>query len=112
MMARIVNLEDFLIRYPIQKMNLARVNFKVEDSLTWNNHVWSLAINDGIVDLKVNDELKPDFELTIQSLTKAMFGYRSLNSLLKFGLIKGDTEKIADLSSLFVQEKPQLIDYF
>ncbi len=112
MMARIVNLEDFLKRYPIQKMNLARVNFKVEDSLTWNNHVWSLAINDGIVDLKVNDELKPDFELTIQSLTKAMFGYRSLNSLLKFGLIKGDTEKIADLSSLFVQEKPQLIDYF
>ena len=112
MMARIVNLEDFLKRYPIQKMNLARINFKVEDSLAWNNHTWSLAINDGIVDLKVADELKPDLELTIQNLTKAMFGYRSLDSLVNYGLIKGDIEKISDLSSLFVQEKPQLIDYF
>ena len=58
------------------------------------------------------DELKPDLELTIQNLTKAMFGYRSLDSLVNYGLIKGDVEKISDLSSLFVQEKPQLIDYF
>ena len=41
-----------------------------------------------------------------------MFGYRSLDSLVNYGLIKGDVEKISDLSSLFVQEKPQLIDYF
>lgn len=112
MMARIVNLENFLNRYPIQKMNLARINFKVEDSLAWNNHVWSLAINDGVVDLKVADELQPDFSLTIQNLTKAMFGYRTLDSLADFGLVKGDKEKISILSELFVNEKPQLIDYF
>ncbi|KRO00168.1 GNAT family N-acetyltransferase [Companilactobacillus kimchiensis] len=112
MMARIVNLEDFLKRYPIKKMNLAKIYFKVDDTLEWNNHTWELSINDGIVDLKIADDKKDDFEVSIQSLTKAMFGYRSLNSLAKYGFIQGDLGKIKALDEVFVHEKPQLIDYF
>lgn len=112
MMARIVNLEDFIRRYPIQKMNLAKVFFKVNDSLDWNNHTWSLAINDGIVDLEIADGEGEDLELDIQSLTKAMFGYRSLSSLAEYGVIQGDKDKILQLDDIFVNIKPQLIDYF
>ncbi|WP_177163329.1 sterol carrier protein domain-containing protein, partial [Oenococcus oeni] len=53
-----------------------------------------------------------DLELTIQTLTKAMFGYRNLNSLADYGAVKGDLSKINSLSKVFVSERPQLIDYF
>lgn len=112
MMARIVNLQDFLQRYPVKKMNLAKVCFKVDDFLDWNAHTWMLTITDGIVELRIADDQKADFELSIQDLTKAMFGYRSLNSLAKYGIIDGDLDKINELDGVFVHQKPQLIDYF
>ncbi|CAJ1190247.1 GNAT family acetyltransferase [Companilactobacillus crustorum] len=112
MMARIVNLKDFVSRYPVQKMQLAKIYFRVEDSLEWNQHTWALAINDGIVDFKIADGHKADLELDIQDLTKAMFGYRTLNSLAEYGRIKGEQDKISALNQIFVKNKPQLIDYF
>jgi len=51
-------------------------------------------------------------ELSIQSLTKAMFGYRSLESLANYGFVKGNDAKVSALGNVFVQVKPQLIDYF
>lgn len=112
MMARIVDLEDFLLRYPVKKMNLAKVYFKVNDFLEWNDHTWALSINDGIVDLQIADGEGEDFEISIQDLTKAMFGYRSLNSLAKYGFISGDQAKINELNNVFVHQRPELIDYF
>lgn len=112
MMARIVNLEDFLKRYPIQVDSLEKIYFKVKDTLEWNDHTWALAINNGKVELSNADGEGADLELTIQTLTKAMFGYHNLNSLADYGLVKGDLSKINGLSKVFVSEKPQLIDYF
>lgn len=112
MMARIVNLEDFLSRYPVKKMNLAKIYFKVTDSLAWNAHTWVLSISDGIVKVAIADDQVADFELSIQDLTKAMFGYRNLNSLANYGFVKGNQEKISQMNDVFVQVKPQLIDYF
>lgn len=112
MMARIVDLEDFIKRYPVQTKNLSKIYFKVEDDLEWNNHTWSLEINDGIVDLKNVDGEGADLELTIQTLTKAMFGYRNLESLAEYDFVEGDSIKIKQLDTAFVNEKPQLIDYF
>ncbi len=112
MMARIVDLEDFVKRYPIQRKNLSKIYFKVEDTLEWNDHTWSLEINDGVVDFQNADGEGANLELSIQNLTKAMFGYRSLNSLAEYGAIKGDLNKINELNDVFVHEKPQLIDYF
>lgn len=112
MMARIVNLKDFIERYPIQKDNMERICFKVEDTLEYNDHIWSLRINNGVVDLQITDDFKADFTLTIQTLTKAMFGYRNLNSLFESGYIEGDFDKVNKLNDIFVYDKPQLIDYF
>lgn len=112
MMARIVNLEDFMKRYPLQEQNLSKIFFKVEDSLEWNDHTWSLEINDGEIKFENADGEGADLEMTIQTLTKAMFGYRSLNSLNEYGFVKGDPDKIKQLDQIFVHERPQLIDYF
>ncbi|ABJ56318.1 GNAT family N-acetyltransferase [Oenococcus oeni] len=112
MMARIVNLGDFLQRYPIQVNSLEKIYFRVKDTLEWNDHTWALEINDGKVKLSDADGEGADLELTIQTLTKAMFGYRNLNSLADYGAVKGDLSKINSLSKVFVSERPQLIDYF
>lgn len=112
MMARIVELSDFMGRYPVQVSVLPKIYLKVTDELSWNNHVWKLSIENGIVGFSIADDATPDMEMTIQDLTKAMFGYRSLKSLRKYGRITGDDKKIGLVSDVFVQEKPELIDYF
>ncbi|WP_334352430.1 GNAT family N-acetyltransferase [Companilactobacillus sp. HBUAS56257] len=111
MMARIVNLEDFFTRYPVQN-DLDEVFIKVEDTLEWNAHTWKISVRDRKVTIKIADGEAANIELTIQNLTKAMFGYRSLESLADYGFIKGDTKKIQDLDKVLVQKKPELIDYF
>lgn len=111
MMARIVNLEDFFTRYPVQN-DLDEVFIKVEDTLEWNAHTWKISVRDRKVTIKIADGEAANIELTIQNLTKAMFGYRSLESLDDYGFIKGDTKKIQDLDKVLVQKKPELIDYF
>jgi len=112
MMARIVDLNDFIKRYPVQTLVMPKVYFKVNDDLEWNNHIWQLSIENGVVSFEVADDETPDMELSIQTLTKAMFGYRSLNSLQTFGYVIGDPEKVDQLNDVFVKEKPELIDYF
>ena len=112
MMARIVDLNDFMKRYPVQTLVMPNIYFKVSDDLEWNNHIWQLSIENGVVSFEISDEETPDMEMTIQTLTKAMFGYRSLNSLFELGVVTGDSEKIDQLNDVFVNEKPQLIDYF
>lgn len=112
MMARIVNLEDFLKRYPLQQQDLDKVFFKVNDTLEWNDHTWSVEVKDGKINVENADGEGVDLELSIQTLTKAMFGYHSLNSLAELGQVKGDLNKIESLDKLFWHEKPQLIDYF
>ncbi|MFC6176100.1 enhanced intracellular survival protein Eis [Companilactobacillus huachuanensis] len=112
MMARIVDLSDFVKRYPVQTLVMSKVYFKVNDDLDWNNHTWRLSIENGVVSFEIADDETPDMELTIQTLTKAMFGYRSLDSLFEYGYITGDSEKVDQLNEVFVKEKPQLIDYF
>lgn len=112
MMARIVDLNDFMKRYPVQISVLPKTYLKITDDLDWNNHVWKLSIENGIVNFEIADEATPDMEMTIQTLTKAMFGYRSLRSLRKYNRITGNSEKVNLLNDVFVQEKPQLIDYF
>ena len=112
MMARIIDLEAFINRYPTVVLTLPKINFKVDDSLEWNDHVWSLSIENGIPKLTKADGEEFDFELSIQTLTKALFGYRDLNSSFKYGAITGNIEKIDQMNDILVKDKPQLIDYF
>lgn len=112
MMARIVDLENFIKRYPVQELTMPKVNLKVNDKLEWNDHTWALEVENGQVSFSIADGEEIDLELSIQDLTKAMFGYRSLNSLYEFGYIKGNADKIDTLNDLLIHDKPELIDYF
>ncbi|WP_125764200.1 GNAT family N-acetyltransferase [Companilactobacillus hulinensis] len=111
MSARIVNLKSFIKKYPFIKHNLDPVVINVSDTLDWNNQKWLLSINNGNIKFEKTNE-PSNIQLDITTLTKAMFGIRSLDSLAHYGYVKGDATSIDALSNAFVTEKPQLRDYF
>lgn len=113
MMARIVDVADFLQRYPYQISDLAPVTIGIQDDFIPDNAgVWQLAIDDGQVSFNKADQLTPQVQLTIQQLVKATFGVRSLRDLYSLGLIDGDAYTITSLSDAFLAQQTQLYDYF
>ncbi|MFC6177320.1 sterol carrier protein domain-containing protein [Companilactobacillus huachuanensis] len=85
---------------------------EVNDSLSWNNHIWVLSVKNGVVSLEKSDKEIPEVIVDIQTLTKAMFGYQSLSDSFKIGNVLGNTDEIETLDKLFVHKKAQLKDFF
>lgn len=112
MMARIVDLDDFLRRYPYQTKTLAPVSWTVADAnLPANAGRWTLAIENGQAtvthDPAVNDDAA---DLTIQQLTKALFGATRLKTLQETG--QATVGDALGLDAALVHERPEFIDYF
>lgn len=112
MMVRIINLEAFVKNYPTAVADLKNVKIKVDDDLIWNNHIWNLNINNREVNFKIENDKNYDIELNIQTLTKVMFGYQSLQDLYLIGEVSGDLSKIKQLDSIFIKEKSQVSNEF
>ncbi|MDN7044015.1 GNAT family N-acetyltransferase [Lactiplantibacillus plantarum] len=115
MMARIVDLYDFIKRYPFLT-DIQPIRLAVSDAtLPANQGIWSLTRHNGQVTLnRVSDQLTgpADIQLTIQQLTTACFGTQSLARAYQHGLITGDVNAINRLDTSLVKERPALIDYF
>ncbi|WP_204122588.1 GNAT family N-acetyltransferase [Lacticaseibacillus mingshuiensis] len=112
MMARIVDVADFLQRYPYQVSDLAPVVIGIKDDyVPENNASWELAIDDGRVHLAKTDQ-QPAVVMTEQQLVKASFGVRPLREAYQLGLVDGDAFAAANLSDVFMQTQGQLYDYF
>ncbi|WP_461215047.1 GNAT family N-acetyltransferase [Lacticaseibacillus sp. GG6-2] len=113
MMARIVDVQDFMQRYPYQVSDLAPLIFAISDDfIPENSGLWQLAIDDGKVGFKAVTEGTPAVKLSEQQLVKATFGVRSLRDAYSLGLIDGDAYTIAAISDIFINHQTQLYDYF
>lgn len=116
MMARIVLLHDFIKKYPFTGTDLAPIRLAVtDDTLAQNQGIWDLRLIAGKVTLNrlTTDLTKPSaLQLSIQQLTKALFGTRSLTSAWQHGQLTGDLSAAQRLDAVLVHEKPALIDYF
>lgn len=113
MMARIVDLADFLARYPYQTDELATVTIDVtDDFLPVNSGLWQISLHDGQPTITKLATGTADITVTIQNLTKALMGYRSLTSLAQYGQIEGQPTAIQQLDQAISHEKPMLWDYF
>ena len=113
MMARIVDVADFLQRYPYQASDLAPVVMQINDDfIPENTGLWQLQIDDGTTQLTKLTQGEPMVTLSEQELVKASFGVRSLRSAYTLGLVDGDPFTVATLSDLFLQKPSQLYDYF
>ncbi len=113
MMARIVDVKDFMTRYPYQVSDLAPVVFGIQDTnIPENDGRWRLAINDGQASFERDTSGVPAITLSIQQLVKVTFGVRSLRDAYNLGLIDGDPFTVASLDDAFLQRQTQLFDYF
>ncbi|AVK63620.1 GNAT family N-acetyltransferase [Lactobacillus sp. CBA3606] len=116
MMARIVDLPAFLKRYPFTTTDLAPLRLAITDPvLTQNQGIWTLSITAGTVTL---NRVTPTLDgaaavrLSIQRLTQALFGTRTLTQAWQHGQVTGDMAAIKRLDASLVTTKPALIDYF
>lgn len=113
MMARIVDVQDFMQRYPYQASDLAPLNIAIADPLVPQNAgLWQLAIDDGNVTFVRVKTGEAAVTLTIQQLVKAAFGVRPLREAYALGLVDGDAYTIASFGEMLLQKPAELYDYF
>lgn len=113
-MARIVDVEQFLARYPFDE-DTFHIRFAVTDRLvSWNNGTFDITSKDGQVTVeKVSDELdETAIRMTIQTLATMLLGYKRPNYLEKIERLHGDSKQIAILEDILPVGIPTFIDYF
>jgi predicted acetyltransferase len=117
MMARIVELTTFIKEYPFQPGTNERFYLEVTDEYgPWNQGIWQLDINDqGTATLNKVKQLSSDqqtIQVSIQTLTQLLMGYRSSLELAFYGRITGEKTSIAALGKRIAVGQPILEDYF
>lgn len=114
MMARIVNLEEFIKLYPFKHQ--FEVNFNLDDSLiAENNGNWKISYNGNeatIIKKTAKFSQEADFEISIQQLTKLMMGGTQFENSVRIGKIKNHSENSFKFVEALQHEEPELIDYF
>ncbi|KRN27597.1 GNAT family acetyltraansferase [Lactobacillus selangorensis] len=112
MMARIVDVADFLAKYPYQPAADQTLAFNLEDRfLPENEGTWRLTTHNGQTTAE-KVTAPAEITLTVQQLTKAAFGYRSLLSQHQYGELTGSITALQKLQRLLVTGQPMLWDYF
>lgn len=112
MMVRIINLESFVKNYPTTCTELENIKIKIQDDLSWNNHIWNLSINNGRINFEISNDEKYDIELSIQTLTQAMYSYQSLRESFLIGKVWGNPTQIKLLDEIFIKERSQVSGEF
>lgn len=112
MMARIVNLDDFLLRYPYQVDELPTFTFAIQDdNLPQNAGTWQLTRHLGQTQLtKVSADLTN--AISIQALTKAAFGAQTMADLNRCGEVSLSADQVQTFDAIFTHATPQFQDYF
>ena len=120
MMGRIVNIQNFLRKYPFKSGKVEHYYLEVNDSYGyWNEGRWLLSINGkgkGTI-----EKIKREAEVSsanlvihgsIQKFTQLFMGYQTGAELHFFEEITGDEETILALSNRLPKGRPILEDYF
>lgn len=113
-MARIVDVEKFLERYPFDEPDF-HIRFVVKDRLVeWNNGTYDIESVAGNVTIKkVNDmDEAISVHLSVQTLVTMMLGYKRPRYLEKIERLQGSKEIIAVLEDILPVGIPTFVDYF
>ncbi|QCR31897.1 enhanced intracellular survival protein Eis [Lysinibacillus sp. SGAir0095] len=114
-MARIVDVEKFLETYPFDEPNF-HIRFTVTDRLVeWNNGTYDIKSEDWklkITKLEQNDREDLTVQMSIQTLTTMLLGYKRPKYLEKIERVKGAGDTVAVLEDILPVGIPTFIDYF
>lgn len=113
-MARIVDVEEFIKLYPFDEPNF-HIRLKVADRVVdWNTGTFEIISQDGKINVKKVEDVKEDItvQLTIQTLTTMLLGYKRPKYLEKIERLKGDRNTIQLLEDIIPVGIPTFMDYF
>ena len=113
-MARIVDVKEFLLRYPFVGQDF-ELQLAVSDRVVaWNNGTFIIKMKDGNLSVqKVSETLNDNaVHLTVQTLATMLLGYKRPKYLEKIERLQGRAEEIALLEAVLPVGIPTFIDYF
>ncbi|GLC88846.1 GNAT family N-acetyltransferase [Lysinibacillus piscis] len=113
-MARIVDVEPFLKRYPFEGDDF-QLTFAVHDRIVpWNHGTFVVTKQHGQVTVdKVSDALAEQaVQLTVQTLATMLLGYKRPSYLEKIERLRGTISDVILLEELLPIGIPTFIDYF
>lgn len=116
MMARIVDMENFLKRVPFKSAEKQDFWLEVtDDTAKWNNKVFKLSFDGD--DITVTTGEKPDetssyLKADIQTWTQFFMQYKTAETLRFEGSLSGSEETAQAFKALLPQGTPELYDYF
>lgn len=109
MMARIVNVADFLTRYPYQH-DFDAIVIQVKDTnIADNEGQWQVSHINGQTTVEKITDKEPTLVTDVQNLTRSMMGYRTMKQLKQYGFLSGD---ITAFDRALIKDQPILSDYF
>lgn len=110
-MVRIVDVETYLQQYTFNSCQEELFLYVYDDCAPWNQGYYKIA--DGYVG-KLNESVQPKqaVELTIQSLSTVMFGYKTVEELLEIGKISGDEKAIQVMNQVIPKQKTYFPDFY
>jgi len=113
-MARIVDVKEFLLRYPFTG-NDFQLRLAVSDRIVaWNNGTFVITKHNGKVEVEKLSETQSEnaIQLTVQTLATMLLGYKRPSYLEKIERLQGNAIEIALLETVLPVGIPTFIDYF
>lgn len=118
MMARIVDMKEFLKKYPFQPNLVEPIYLQVKEdqSAPWNNGVYKLEMNKNSIQVQETKGTLPPsvstLSATIQTWTQLFLGTRTVKELVFQQSLQGENEDVQALASMLQPGIPELYDYF
>lgn len=112
MMARIVDVKEFLRRYPFVDF-YEPFHFVVSDPLAgWNNGVFGISGRKDGENIVTDKPVGGAVELDIRTLTATLMNYRLASFFAEMERLKTDIETLKLLESMITSQQPYFSDYF
>lgn len=113
-MARIVDLEQFILQYPFKPDTTDREwTFTLDDPmLSWNQGAFTLRITAEGKGEVIRASEKSNDKIDIQTMTTMLLGYKRPDYLHKIGRISCKPETVDMLEDAIEQQTPYFSDYF
>lgn len=111
-MARIVDVESFLQKYPFKTMK-SPIHFIVSDPIAeWNNGVWSIEFGKNRQTIVGHKNSGPCVNLSIQTLGTLLMSYQRPSYLSEIGRLDTNSDGILLLENMIPDKKAYFSDYF
>lgn len=111
-MARIVDVKEFLKKYPFEDFG-QDFHFKVSDPLApWNNGIFGIHWNE-LNELQItNEPIGEEVSCDIQTLSTMLMSYKRPSYLKNIERLNASHRSIRELESIIPMETPYYSDYF